>query len=350
MNKLTDLIRRHQVVAFFAIAFVISWGLAFSWDAVLNQDQGLLLPLAFVSTCGPGLAGIIVSAIINTQPKQGSRGAFWLALLVAWVISVIVCLANFTFMEGLSLSPAVIIIFSIAVLPVAFIVALVYSRIPSVRNHLASLLRLRGVWGWALLALVLFPTLLLFSIPVDGILNKQPLSAYPFPEISLSLFGLIIVKFFYQFLFFNATGEETGWRGFALPRLQAQTSPLLAALLIGVFWTTWHFYFWQAQGQPIFDLEFLFAMYIGHLLASVLIVWIFNHAGGSILVAGMAHAALNTAQAFLTYRDIRSLYPTLLVATLILVLVDRMWKKLPTDHPAVYQDTVNGSIAAPIDF
>jgi len=84
MKNFIEWIKNHQVVAFFIIAFVISWGLAFSWDAVLNRDQGLLLPLAFVSACGPGLAGIIVSAVINTQPKQGSRKAFWIALLVAF--------------------------------------------------------------------------------------------------------------------------------------------------------------------------------------------------------------------------------------------------------------------------
>jgi hypothetical protein len=27
----------------------------------------------------------------------------------------------------------------------------------------------------------------------------------------------------------------------------------------------------------------------------------------------------------------------LLVAALVMILVDRMWKKLPPDHPAVYQ-------------
>jgi hypothetical protein len=93
----------------------------------------------------------------------------------------------------------------------------------------------------------------------------------------------------------------------------------------------------RAEGQPVSAVEFLVAMYIGHLLVSVLIVWIYNRAGGSILVAGITHAALNTAQAFIPYQDIRSLYPTLLIAALILILVDRMWKKLPTDHPAVYQ-------------
>ena len=342
MQKLTNWIKQHQVIVFFAIAFAISWGLAFSWDAVLNRDQGLLLPLAFVTVCGPGLAGIIISAIINTQPKQGSRKAFWIAFLVAWVVATLVCLANSKFIEKTSLSTALIVVFTISVVPVAFILASAYSRNPSVRSYLASLIRMRGVWGWALLALALFPALLLISIPLGNLLNKQPLSSYQFPEISLSLIGLVIVKFLYQFFFFNATGEETGWRGFVLPRLQTRTSPLIASLIIGVFWATWHFPFWQAQGQPISAVEFLVAMYIGHTLASVLIVWICNRAKGSILVAGFAHAALNTAQAFIPFWDIRSLYPTMFVAILVLILVDRMWKKLPADHPAVFKASAYG--------
>jgi membrane protease YdiL (CAAX protease family) len=343
MNRVTDWIRRHQVIAFFILTFTISWGLGFSWDAVLNRDQGLLLPLAFVAVCGPGLAGIIISAIINTQPKQGPRKAFWIALLVAWVISALVCLANLTFIEQISLSPALVVIFTISVVPVAFIVASAFSRIPSVRSYLASLVQLRAVWGWSLLALVLFPALILISVPIGNLFNKQPISSYQFPDVSLALIGLVMVKFLYQLFFFNATGEETGWRGFVLPRLQTQTNPLLAALIIGVFWATWHFPFWRAEGRPIIIGEFLLAMYIGHILLSVLIVWICNRAKGSVLVAGFAHAATNTAQAFIPLPDIRSFYSTLLIAVLVLILVDRMWKKLPSDHQAVYKPPENAT-------
>ena len=220
MKRLIDWIKHHQVVAFFVITFAITWGLGFSWGAVIKRNQFLLLPLAFVATCGPGLAGILVSAVTNTQPRQGPRKAFWIAFLVAWFVSTLVCLANSRFIQQTSLSPAVVGLFTIAVVPVAFVIASAYSRIPSVSNYLTSLIRLRGVWGWSLLGLVLFPALHLISLLINSLLNGQPIASRQFPDMSLAMIGLIIVKLLYQFFFFNATGEETGWRGFVLPRLQ----------------------------------------------------------------------------------------------------------------------------------
>jgi len=339
MNKVTDWIKSHQIMAFFLITFAITWGLGFSWGAVLKRDQFLLLPLAFVTACGPGLAGIIISAITNTQPRQGPRKAFWIAFLVAWIVSALVCLANLKFIEQFPLSPAVVGLFTIAVVPVAFVIASAYSRNPAVRSYLASLIQLRGVWGWSLLALVLFPALLLISIAISSLLNRQPIPAFQFPDMSLALIGLVIVKFLYQFFFFNATGEETGWRGFALPRLQTRTSPLIAALVIAFFWVPWHLVAWEAEGKQILSLQYWIGMYIGHILLSVLIVWICNRAKGSILVAGVAHAAANTVQAFIPINDFLMLIVTLSVAVLVLILVDRMWEKLPPDHLAVYRES-----------
>lgn len=68
MNKLKKWISGHQVASFFIITFSISWGLGFSWSAVIKQNQFLLLLLIFIATCGPGLARIIISGVINTQP------------------------------------------------------------------------------------------------------------------------------------------------------------------------------------------------------------------------------------------------------------------------------------------
>lgn len=339
MDKITNWIKHHQVAAFFIITFTISWGLGFSWSAIMKREQFLLLPLAFVTACGPGLAGIIISAVTNTQPRKGSRKAFWIAFMVAWFVSVLVCLANLKFIEQFPLSPAAVGLFTIAVVPVAFVIASAYSRNPAVRSYLSSLIRLRGVWGWSLVALVLIPALFLISVPVSSYLNEQPIPSNQFPELSLSLNGLVVVKFLYQLFFFNATGEETGWRGFALPRLQTRTSPLIAALIIGMFWTLWHFFYWQAEGQPVLTMEFWIYMWTGHTLLSVLIVWMCNRAKGSILVAGIAHAAMNTVQAFAPFGNM--LFLVLSVAAVVMILVDRMWQKLPLDHPAVHRESLS---------
>ena len=334
MNELANWIKRHQIIAFFVITFAITWGLGFSYGA-FYQGQVLLAPLAFLATCGPALAGIIISAVSNTQPWQGTRKAFWIAFFAAWVVSALVCIASLTFLDQVALSPVLIGFTFVTVVPVAFVIGATHSRIPDVKIYLSSLIRLRGVWGWALLALVLFPAAMLLSIRINSLLGGQPSAVQQFQETGLALIGLVTVKFLYQFFFFNATGEETGWRGFALPRLQARISPLVASLIISLFWINWHWFLWQAEGNPVFSWQYWIVQYALHIPASVIIGWFYNRSKGSILVAGIAHAAANTADGFLNL-DLTVFPLTLAFVALVLIVVDRMWKKLPTDHPAVY--------------
>jgi membrane protease YdiL (CAAX protease family) len=342
MNKLINWIKQHQIAAFFIITFAITWGLGFSYGAVINKDQLLLAPLVIVATCGPALAGIIISAVSNSQPRQGTRKTFWIAFLVAWVVSAIVFITHNTVINRAPPSPILIGFSIVIVVPVAFVISAAYSRNPAVKSYVSSLTRLRGVWGWALLALVLMPGLILLSIPISNAIGRPSISISQIQGTGLTLVGLIAIKFFYQLFFFNATGEEVGWRGFALPRLQAFTSPMIAALIISIFWVPWHFFLWQAEGRPVLTLQHWIGSYTFTILFSVLIVWICNRAKGSILVAGIAHAAGNTAAAFIPVQNIQDLNLIMLVAALALILVDRMWKKLPSDHSAVYQERIQG--------
>jgi membrane protease YdiL (CAAX protease family) len=337
MKKLADWIKQHQVVAFFIITFAITWGLGFSYDAVLKQGQFLLAPVVAVATCGPALAGIIISIISNTQPKQGTRKAFWIAFIVAWVVSAFVFLANNIYFNHAPLNPAIVGFILVSVVPVAFVISMAYSRIPAVKSYLSSLVRLRGVWGWFFLALALPPALILLSILIDSILGRQPIMLSQFPDTGLALIGLVAVKFLYQFFFFNATGEEAGWRGFALPRLQARASPLIAGLILAFFWAPWHFFLWQAEGEPVSNVQYWSDMYINLVPATLLIVWFYNRSKGSILVAGTIHAAANTAFAFFPNLDWQVYNVLNAIVVLIIIIADRMWNKLPPDHQAVYK-------------
>jgi len=338
MTGLVDWIKGHQVISFFVITFAITWGLGFSYGALLNKGIYLLAPVAFIATCGPALAGIIISAVCNDHPRQGSKRTYWTAFLVAWIVSTLVFLANNTFINHAPFSPILVGFTLVSVVPVAFVISMAYSRIPGVKRYMSSLVQLRGVEGWAFLALILTPALILLSIYINSLRGGQPITALSFPASGLALIGLVAVKFFYQLFFFNATGEETGWRGFALPRLQAGTSPFIASLILAFFWAPWHFFLWQAEGKPVFSMQYWVEQYVGLIPATFLIVWLYNRSRGSILVAGFAHAAANTAFAFLPGVDWFVLAAVNYVAVFVLVMVDRMWRKLPPDHPAVHRE------------
>src|SRR5215213_7292318 len=81
--------------------------------------------------------------------------------------------------------------------------------------------------------------------------------------------------------------EEPGWRGFALPRLQAGRSALFAALILGVLIAGWH--------VPLMVVGEVHWSDIVLIIGAVIIFnWVFNNANGSVLIIMMMHAMNNT--------------------------------------------------------
>ena len=102
----------------------------------------------------------------------------------------------------------------------------------------------------------------------------------------------MLPRFAFVFLFVGL-GEETGWRGYALPELQKRYSPLIASLVVGVFWAAWH--------MPLMGVEFradvIPAFLLSVLAGSVVMAWLFNRANGGLLPLPLLHAAVNTVGA-----------------------------------------------------
>ncbi len=139
-------------------------------------------------------------------------------------------------------------------------------------------------------------------------------------------------------------GEEPGWRGFALPRLQAQLGPLGGTLLLGLLWAGWHFpQFlmpeWANQNGGLSITTIL--VFVGTVLSiAVILTWIFNHTGSSILVAIVAHASVNTSQAVMNplfpavNTDLNGLIGFGLLAIVILVVTQgRLGYPAPQSSP-----------------
>ncbi|HEX6268721.1 MAG TPA: CPBP family intramembrane glutamic endopeptidase, partial [Anaerolineales bacterium] len=98
-------------------------------------------------------------------------------------------------------------------------------------------------WKWYLVAFLLLPMLQFTSVLLTALLTRAPVNfravfAYEIFGPSANLLILIVPWFFYEAI---ANGEEMGWRGYILPRLQAKHNALVSSLIVGLLWGVWHF-------------------------------------------------------------------------------------------------------------
>ena len=168
------------------------------------------------------------------------------------------------------------------------------------RTGVRQLLRRFVMWRvravWYLYALVAIPALYFIGVAlVPGALSS-------FKAPSLSMWLLYPVLFIVVMVLDGPLLEEPGWRGFALPRLQARWGPLVGTLILGVMWGAWHApqYFTKtfAAANGGLSASGVIVFLLAAVIFSVLITWAFNHTAGSLLIAILIHTAINFTQAF----------------------------------------------------
>lgn len=91
--------------------------------------------------------------------------------------------------------------------------------------------------------------------------------------------------------------EELGWRGFAQPELQERYGGLRAAVIIGMLWGGWHLplFFDPTAIHSQWPLSSQLAYFVGIIAFSILLAWVYNGSGGSILLAMLMHGTENAA-------------------------------------------------------
>ncbi|HOY16838.1 MAG TPA: type II CAAX endopeptidase family protein [Haliscomenobacter sp.] len=131
-----------------------------------------------------------------------------------------------------------------------------------------------------------------FALP-GGLMARFSDGAYPdfskmgtsgeFPE--LNILGFLL----YNIVFFGY-GEEVGWRGFVLPRLQEKYSALAATLLLSVFWAGWHLpLFAYRPGYASMNVAGVIGWFFSIVAGAVLFTWLFNGSRGSLLACALFH-------------------------------------------------------------
>ncbi len=84
-------------------------------------------------------------------------------------------------------------------------------------------------------------------------------------------------------------GEELGWRGYLLPKLQKRSGALIASLVIGTLWGIWHLpsFYNPSSVQASLGLVFFVPIVIGNVASSIIMTCLYNRAKASALVAGI---------------------------------------------------------------
>jgi len=97
-------------------------------------------------------------------------------------------------------------------------------------------------------------------------------------------------------IIFYGFGEEIGWRGFALPRLQKRYGALSATAILSIFWTTWHLpLFLCIAGYMKMGLGDFMGLCVSFFLGAAILTWLYNSTKGSIFIAAVFHGMLDIA-------------------------------------------------------
>jgi len=219
-------LKSKYLILYFALAYAISWSIGIP---LALQHLGIIRPILPLWTHYFVAYGPLFAALIVTGLGEGKAG-FWRLWrrIFHWRIGAL--------WWGMSLSPLLLGLIVIGIVSLATGKPLEIASLGEV-NFLPPL----GVWALALWLLT---------------------------------FGL---------------GEEIGWRGYALPRMQNGRSALAATLILAVLWALWH----VPQFFYLFEPAIAVGWFIGLSAGAIVFTWLYNSTGGSVLAAAVWHGCFN---------------------------------------------------------
>ena len=135
-------------------------------------------------------------------------------------------------------------------------------------------------WGWFLVAVAVFPVIGIAAVGLHSMFGGPSLGLRTTQLLPQVIVILVI-----------SLGEEFGWRGYLLPKLQEKYSALVASLILGLVWGLWHLpASLIGTGVPQ-NMPFLVFM-VWVLMATMVMTWVYNNTG-SVLLAILMHSMAN---------------------------------------------------------
>lgn len=198
--------------------------------------------------------------------------------------------------------------------------------------HLAgSAWRWRVDWRWWAMAALGPLALAVVAIGLDAFVRGTALRltsfglSPEFPAMSRTgflLYNLLLIGF----------GEETGWRGYAQPRLDARYGPRTAVSLLALGWAGWHLpLFLYRPGMLQLGLGGTIGWALSILTGAALLSWLWRGTGGSLLLCAVLHATMDIG---FTSAGLSPTAP-LIIGTLITIAGITAFRRLPATAPTL---------------
>ena len=181
----------------------------------------------------------------------------------------------------------------------AFLVTAATGGKEGVHDLLSRLLRWRVGVRWYLIAIFGLPvTMLLAAIPFLGVVPLEALAQKWGLIFTVFLPGVIL-----PFLHTNLW-EELGWAGYLQSTLQERRGPLLASIMVAPVFALFHLPAYFVAGwivdehTPLSQLPNVLVEYgavvaVFAIFFRVLVIWLYNVTGRSVLMVGLFHSAFN---------------------------------------------------------
>lgn len=215
---------------------------------------------------------------------------FSLAYAVSWVMWTPMLIAGVPVFSSTSHTPSPLTLPGIAVgvTGSAFLMTWVTQGRAGVRRMLERLTSWRAGIRWYVVAVALVP---IGQIAVSAVVVSPSAVRALSPSAVAFYPGAYLAHFVFGPLF-----EESGWRGFALPRLQHRYGPITGTLLLGLLWSGWHFFLYVPswlQGGAVNAVIGLILFVVSTTSLSFIFTWLSNNTRASLLLAILLHGSVD---------------------------------------------------------
>ena len=267
--------------------------------------------------------------LVQTMRRHPLASFFVLAYGVTWLLWSPVMILRLPPFNPATHAPALYILpgVAIGVTGSAFLMTAITQGRAGVDRLLQRLVLWRVNLRWYAVAMLLIPlTQLLVAVALG----------HPEALVAVSPQALLLYPAAYAaHFFFGPLFEESGWRGFALPRLQHCYGPLSGTLLLGLLWSAWHFFLyvpvWCQSGNWGEGLIDTGLFVVSTTSVSFVFTWLFNNTQASLLLSILLHGSVDGTATYLQVLAERrilsadavasSIGPGMLIGSVIMALV-----------------------------